>query len=104
MRDHDHSIRLTGAWEGYLEWKLICNHDKEDQRYFDPEYPNDCMIEEWHSAMGLELVDGAGHVNVWGEIPLWTVTKDFAEEPVLLGREQYIQHTEVYGPESEPIK
>jgi len=102
MRDHDHVVVLTGIHEGYIEWDLRCRHEKDDARYYDPEYPNDCMVEEWHYNLGLELIDCATYVDQRGEVPLWTVSREYAEEPVLVGREQYIHHLEVHGPESEP--
>ena len=107
MSDHDHVLMFKGIWEGIPEFDLDCIHiqgdkhfhvDHEGRRY------DDCLVQEWWEAEGINLVQCSAHTEEGygelrydneGNIKLWTHWLPFEGECQLLGIGEHNTELEV---------
>lgn len=101
VKHADHAIKIVGVYEGIIEHQFICLHDSTGpdhaRWYCDDEgtaYPY-CLVSEWYDNDGLDMVSVSYTFDDQHRILLWT-TFNYAHEPLLMGRNEYIEWRESY--------
>ena len=93
-RHADHKMIVKGTWEGDLETEMVCLHD-EKEYYSDNEgrVYDYCLVQEWYDNDGRDVLGHSTTLTPQGHILFWT-TWNYSSEPLLVGREQFIEWKE----------
>jgi hypothetical protein len=70
----DHLLHIINVNEGFPLWKLTCEHDLDDKRWWftypngEPvQPPHGCYLADWWDAIGSEMFDSDGPIT---ELPV----------------------------------